>query len=51
MFCWNSLHIEDIVMKIVIDHREMRSGVPEALVKLGAEIEVNTLKVGDLCCK
>lgn len=34
-------------MKIVIDHREMRSRVPEALVKLGAEIEVNTLKVGD----
>jgi Fanconi anemia group M protein len=34
-------------MKIVIDHREMRSRVPEELVKLGAEIEVNTLKIGD----
>lgn len=34
-------------MKIVIDHREMRSRVAEALVKLGAEIEITTLEIGD----
>ena len=34
-------------MKIVIDHREMRSKVAEALEKLGAEIEIATLEVGD----
>ena len=34
-------------MNIIIDHREMRSGVAEALVKLGAEIEITTLETGD----
>lgn len=34
-------------MKIIIDHREMRSGVAEALGKLGADIEITTLEVGD----
>ena len=34
-------------MKIVIDHREMRSRVAVALEKLGAEIEIATLEVGD----
>ena len=34
-------------MKIIIDHREMRSGVVEALGKLGADIEITTLEVGD----
>ncbi len=34
-------------MKIVIDHREMRSGVIEALERLGADIEITTLEVGD----
>jgi len=34
-------------MKIVIDHREMRSGVAEALRKLGADIETTALEVGD----
>jgi ERCC4-type nuclease len=34
-------------MKIVIDHREMRSRVAEALIKLGAEIEIATLEIGD----
>lgn len=34
-------------MKIIIDHREMRSKVPESLQKLGAEIEITTLEVGD----
>lgn len=34
-------------MKIVIDHREMRSGVAEMLHKLGADIEIATLEVGD----
>lgn len=34
-------------MKIVIDHREMRSRVAEALGKLGADIEITTLEVGD----
>lgn len=34
-------------MKIVIDHREMRSRVAEGLVKLGADIEIATLEIGD----
>jgi ERCC4-type nuclease len=34
-------------MKIIIDRREMRSKVPESLQKLGAEIEIATLEVGD----
>ena len=34
-------------MKIIIDHREMRSRVPDALEKLGADIEISTLEVGD----
>ena len=34
-------------MKIVIDHRQMRSRVAEALGKLGADIEIATLEVGD----
>jgi len=34
-------------MKILIDHREMRSGVAEALGRLGADIETAALKVGD----
>ncbi|MCE8422593.1 MAG: hypothetical protein J5U17_01900 [Candidatus Methanoperedens sp.] len=34
-------------MKIVIDHREIRSRVAESLVKLGANIEIATLEVGD----
>ena len=34
-------------MKIVVDHREMRSGVAEALRKLGADIETTALEVGD----
>lgn len=34
-------------MKVVIDHREMRSRVAEALRKLGADIEITTLEVGD----
>ncbi|NJD76597.1 MAG: hypothetical protein FIB08_05795 [Candidatus Methanoperedens sp.] len=34
-------------MRIVIDHREMRSGVAEALCRLGADIETTTLAVGD----
>ncbi len=34
-------------MRIVIDHREMRSGVAEALYKLGADIEIATLEIGD----
>ncbi len=34
-------------MKIIIDHREMRSRVVEALRKLGADIEIATLEVGD----
>ncbi len=34
-------------MKIVIDHREMRSRVADGLVKLGADIEIATLKIGD----
>lgn len=34
-------------MKIVIDHREMRSGVAEVLDRLGADIEITTLEVGD----
>jgi len=41
-------HVEEVQgMKIVIDHREMRSGVAEALRKLGADIEIVTLEVGD----
>jgi len=34
-------------MKIIIDYREMRSVVAEALDKLGADIEITTLEVGD----
>ncbi len=34
-------------MKIVVDHREMRCGVANALRKLGADIETTTLAVGD----
>ncbi len=34
-------------MRIVIDHREMRSKVAETLRKLGADIEIATLAVGD----
>ncbi|HMB44235.1 MAG TPA: ERCC4 domain-containing protein [Candidatus Methanoperedens sp.] len=34
-------------MKVFIDHREMRSRVAEGLVKLGAEIEITTLEIGD----
>ncbi len=34
-------------MKIFIDHRELRSGVAEALLKLGADILIATLEVGD----
>jgi ERCC4-type nuclease len=34
-------------MKIVIDHREMRSKVAEALDRFGADIEITTLEVGD----
>jgi Fanconi anemia group M protein len=34
-------------MKIIADHREMRSKVIESLEKLGADIEITTLKVGD----
>ena len=34
-------------MKILIDHREMRSRVAEALGRLGADIETTALKVGD----
>jgi len=34
-------------MKIIVDHREMRSKVIESLEKLGADIEITTLKVGD----
>ncbi len=34
-------------MKIVIDHREMRSGVAEALERSGADIEITTLEAGD----
>jgi len=34
-------------MKVVIDHREMRSKVAEALIELGAEIEITTLEIGD----
>ncbi len=33
--------------KVIIDHRETRSGVAEALCKLGADIEIATLEVGD----
>jgi ERCC4-type nuclease len=34
-------------MRIIIDHREMRSGVAEALRNLGAYIETAALEVGD----
>ncbi|MBE0522235.1 MAG: hypothetical protein IBX39_08250 [Candidatus Methanoperedenaceae archaeon] len=34
-------------MKVVIDHREMRSRVAEVLDRLGADIEITTLEVGD----
>ncbi len=34
-------------MKIVVDHRETRSGVAEELLKFGADIEITTLEVGD----
>jgi len=34
-------------MKIIVDHREMRCGVAEALRKLGADIEITTMEVGD----
>ncbi|HEY9247403.1 MAG TPA: ERCC4 domain-containing protein, partial [Candidatus Methanoperedens sp.] len=34
-------------MRIIIDHREMRCKVGEALRKLGADIEITTLAVGD----
>ncbi len=34
-------------MKIIIDHREMRSKVIGSLEKLGADIEITTLKIGD----
>ncbi len=34
-------------MKIIIDHRETRSGVVEALGRMGAQIEMDTLEVGD----
>ncbi|HEY9205721.1 MAG TPA: ERCC4 domain-containing protein [Candidatus Methanoperedens sp.] len=34
-------------MRIFIDHREMRCKVGEALRKLGADIEITTLAVGD----
>jgi len=34
-------------MKIIVDHREKRSKVIDSLEKLGADIEITTLKVGD----
>jgi ERCC4-type nuclease len=34
-------------MKIIVDHRERRSKVVGSLEKLGADIEITTLKVGD----
>lgn len=34
-------------MKIIIDHREMRSRVVETLAELGAQIEITTLEIGD----
>lgn len=34
-------------IRVVIDHREVRSQVARALEKLGTEIEVKTLEVGD----
>lgn len=34
-------------MKVIVDHREMRCGVAEALGRLGADIEIATLEVGD----
>jgi len=34
-------------MKIIVDHRETRSKVIGSLEKLGADIEIITLKVGD----
>lgn len=34
-------------IKIIVDHRELRSGVVKELKEMGAEIEVETLEVGD----
>ena len=34
-------------MKIIVDYRERRSKVIESLEKLGADIEITTLKVGN----
>lgn len=34
-------------MKIIVDYREQRSKVIGSLEKLGADIEITTLKVGD----
>jgi ERCC4-type nuclease len=34
-------------MKIIVDHWEKRSKVIESLEKLGADIEITTLKVGE----
>ncbi|MDK2782065.1 MAG: hypothetical protein PWR13_1093, partial [Archaeoglobi archaeon] len=34
-------------MKIIVDHRELRSGVVKELKEMGLEIEVDSLEVGD----
>lgn len=35
--------------KIIIDSRELNGGVPKALDRLGADIEIQTMDVGDYC--
>ncbi len=34
-------------LKVIVDSREMRAGVAEALRKIGVDIETATLEVGD----
>jgi len=37
----------DVVLKVIADSREMRSGVPERLEKAGVCVDVRTMEVGD----
>lgn len=38
---------EDVPLKVVVDKREMRSGVVKTLDKLGVDVALETLEVGD----
>jgi Fanconi anemia group M protein len=41
--------VEITTPKIIVDSREMNGGVPKALDRMGVDIEIRTMEVGDYC--